>query len=61
MKSAWNFRVGGFVVDGNTCIQLEPKWLDFLETIARRGISHFHTTDCFAGANEFEGLFSKRA
>jgi hypothetical protein len=52
------FTVGGFVASEDTWIALEPDWVDFQETLKAKGISYFHTTDCFSGANEFEGILS---
>lgn len=52
------FTIGGFNGTDDTWIDLEPVWLDFLTGLSLKGISYFHATDCFAGANEFEGLFS---
>jgi hypothetical protein len=51
------FTVGGFVAPDDTWINLEPQRLDFLDTLAPRGVSYFHCTDCFSGAKEFDGIF----
>jgi hypothetical protein len=45
------YAVGGFVAKTHEWEQLEPKWLESLPP----SISHFHTTDCVTGNNEFEG------
>lgn len=50
------FTVGGFAARDQSWEQLEPRWLEFLDTLRPKGISYFHTTDCFAGANEFERI-----
>ena len=52
------FTVGGFAANDEDWERLEPKWLEFLGDLAVKGITHFHATDCFAGANEFEGIYS---
>lgn len=51
------FTVGGFAANDEDWERLEPKWLELLGDLATKGISYFHTTDCFAGANEFEGIY----
>jgi hypothetical protein len=57
-ETARIFTVGGFAASNESWEQLEPSWLDFLEQLKLKGISYFHATDCFSGANEFKGIFS---
>src|SRR5712692_7251837 len=44
--------VGGFVGKADVWVKLESEWLACLPT----GMKLFHTTDCFAGKKQFEGL-----
>jgi hypothetical protein len=44
--------VGGFVGKAEVWSKLEPEWLACLPN----GITSFHTTECFAGEGQFEGL-----
>lgn len=45
------YAVGGFVGKPEVWDDLQPKWLAALPA----GITHFHSTDCFTGNNEFKG------
>jgi hypothetical protein len=51
-SSAGMYVVGGFVGQAGVWDRLEPQWLACLPN----GITSFHTTDCFSGNNEFEGI-----
>lgn len=46
------YAVGGFVGKAETWELLQPKWLECLPS----GVSVFHTTDCFSGNEQFEGV-----
>jgi hypothetical protein len=46
------YAVGGFVGKASVWDELQPKWLDKLPP----GISYFHATDCFRGAEEFSDM-----
>jgi hypothetical protein len=52
------FTVGGFAAADEDWQRLEAKWLALLDDLSVKGISYFHATDCFTGANEFEGIHS---
>jgi hypothetical protein len=51
-SSSGIYVVGGFVAEATVWDALEPKWLSCLPP----GITSFHTTDCFTGNNEFDGV-----
>jgi hypothetical protein len=46
------FIVGGFVAHHTVWESLEPKWLEALPSY----LQYFHTTDCFSGKNQFDGI-----